>query len=298
MLSRREFLAGASAMPICPLPYAAWLGQDPARQGVAIFDRIVAKILANRWQKLPIGDLMGKIGLEFLGTPYVGHTLELSEDREFCVVNLEGLDCVTFFENVLGIARAVKSWDSFERKATETPTFDELVRQVTYTRYRGGKLGDYSSRLHYTIDWFHDNDAKGVVRDLSESLPGAVRMDWPIDFMSAHVASYRQLKAHPALVARIREFEKEISDRERFYVPSSAVPAIETKLETGDIVGLVSTTAGLDINHTGLIVRDGVRARFLHASSLEKKVVLGPPIGEVLAASKRDRGLAVARPRF
>ena len=73
-------------------------------KGDAVFNRIVTQSTNNKWSALPIGDLMGKIALEFEGTPYKEGTLELTPDREICSVNLNGLDCVTFFESTLDLA--------------------------------------------------------------------------------------------------------------------------------------------------------------------------------------------------
>ncbi len=133
-------------------------------QGQDVFTRIVNKAYAENWNRLPIGELIGKIALELEGTPYVGFTLELSKDSEYCVVNLKGLDCVTFFEDSLCMARMIK-------KGKRSPA--DLIKEVQTTRYRGGKMGDFTTRLHYTTDWFVDNEAKGVVKILTPSLPGA-----------------------------------------------------------------------------------------------------------------------------
>src|SRR5262245_57545308 len=127
-------------------------------KGRDVFDRILTKAMEGKWSSLPIGEAIGRIARELEGTPYVGFTLELSKDRELCAVNLTGLDCVTFFEDALGFARMLK-------KGGRTPA--DLVAEVTFTRYRGGVLGDFTSRLHYTADWFADNEAKKVVRILA-----------------------------------------------------------------------------------------------------------------------------------
>lgn len=299
VMTRRNFLLATGSWAAWGIPNGlpfAKAGQDPAIRGTGILNRILDRAMAGGWYRLPIGELVGKIGLEFIGTPYVGFTLELDAGREFCVVNLEGLDCVTFFENSLGIARALKSWASFERKPTLRPTMDDVVREITTTRYRGGKLGDYTSRLHYTFDWMYDNVQKGTVREITGSLPGAKAFPGKVDYMSTHPEAYRQLRAHPELIERIRAIEVAIQERENLFLPKERVPAQESKLETGDIVGLVTSAPGLDISHTGLIVREGCRARFLHASSSQKKVVLDRPIGDVLSDSKKDIGLAVVRP--
>src|SRR5262249_35302743 len=82
-----------------------FLGED-------VFTRIVDKARTEKWSPLPIGELIGKIALELNGIPYVGFTLEESKDAEYCVVNLKGLDCVTFFEDSLCMARMLKKGKS------------------------------------------------------------------------------------------------------------------------------------------------------------------------------------------
>src|SRR5437879_3851812 len=65
-------------------------------QGRDVFNRILSKAKSGNWRALPLGELMGKIAKELEGTPYKSNTLEVSINREACVVNLSGLDCVTF----------------------------------------------------------------------------------------------------------------------------------------------------------------------------------------------------------
>src|SRR5208337_1204656 len=103
--------------------------------GQDVFSRILKKSAAENWRQLPIGELIGRIALEFKGTPYVGFTLELSPDSESCVVNLNGLDCVTFFEDSLCLARMIK-------RGKRSP--EDLLAEVRTTRYRGGRIGDFT----------------------------------------------------------------------------------------------------------------------------------------------------------
>ena len=140
-----------------------------------MFTRIVNKSSAENWDRLPIGELIGKIALELKGTPYVGFTLELSKDSEYCVVNLKGLDCVTFFEDSICLARMIK-------RGKSSP--EDLIAEVRTTRYRGGTMGDFTTRLHYTTDWFVDNEAKGVVKILTPELPGAMPFTQKVGIMS------------------------------------------------------------------------------------------------------------------
>lgn len=255
------------------------------------FQQIKEKAKSENWSALPIGDLMGKIAKELEGTPYVGGTLELSADREVCSVNLDELDCVTFFESTLNLARMLKNGGSTNR---------DLLREVQNTRYRGGSVGDYSSRLHYTSDWLFDNEKKGVVKVLND-LPGAVLFTQKVGFMSTHVGSYKQLAAHPKLVEKMKRQEKTINTRKFLtFVPAGKVASVEPLLKTGDIVGLCTDVSGLDISHTGIIYRteDGV-AHFMDASSKKAnmKVTIEPgPISQAVKDRKDFTGVVFARP--
>lgn len=260
--------------------------------GEPVFKRIVLRAKKEKWAVLPIGELMGRIALELEHTPYVANTLELSTEKEFCSVNLNGLDCVTFFETTLDLARIIK-------KGRENP--DDLLAEIAYTRYVGGKVADYSSRLHYTTDWFLDNEKKGVVR-LLKDLPGATAFPQKLGFMSGHPQLYRQLVAHPELVNGIKAREAAVNSVPMVYYPSDKIAALESFLKTGDIVGLCTGEAGLDIAHTGLVIRTGGKsgtAHFMDASSRKAvmKVVLEPePISQSVARSKKIIGAMFARP--
>src|SRR2546423_5484627 len=97
------------------------------------------------------------------------------------------------------------------KKGGRTP--EAMLAEVTFTRYRGGKLGDFTSRLHYTTDWFVDNEQKQVVKILVPDLPGAEPFTQKVGIMSQHPENYRQLKAHPELVPTIAKLEDNINSR-------------------------------------------------------------------------------------
>lgn len=301
-------LLGAVALPFIKVgesgraPAATRVVETPVRRVMAVaaddpktfegneaFNRLVKLAQERHWKDLPMGELIGAIGMELRGTPYVGSTLELYEDREVCSVNLTGLDCVTFFESALGFARMLKEGKEMSPAA--------LMEQVTYTRYRDGKISDYASRLHYTADWLYNNEEKRVVKVITRELPGAVRFTSPVNFMSKHPASYKQLKANPDMVPHIAEIEDRINARNMYYVPKDKVAEIEPLLKTGDIIGITTTINGIDCSHTGLCYRDeqGV-LRFLHASLDKKQVVLGDELSKYLASVSKHTGIMVARP--
>ncbi len=297
-IRRREFFRYAAIGTFSLLSYsalAATIAGVPANRrkfdGEDIFQRIVAKARANNWTKLPIGELMGKIARELEGTPYVGFTLETSKDQESCVVNLAGLDCVTFFEDTLCIARMLK-------RGKSKP--EDLLAELQYTRYRGGKMGDFTTRLHYTTDWFVDNEKKGVVKILAPTLPGAEPFTQKVGIMSQRPANYRQLAAHPDLVPTIQKLEEQINARPLMFVPLDKLAEAESHLQTGDIVGVATMEPGIDIAHTGLCIKDeqGV-VHFMDASSSKahyRVTFEEGPISKAFHWSKKLTGAMFARP--
>jgi len=259
-------------------------------KGQDVFDQIVKKSSTEKWNALPIGELIGRIALELKGTPYVGFTLEVSKDAEYCVVNLKGLDCVTFFEDALCVARMLK-------RGKSSP--EDLIREVQFTRYHGGKMGDFTTRLHYTTDWFVDNEQKGVVKILTPDLPGAEPFTQRVGIMSQHPENYRQLAAYSELLGEIRLAEEKINARSLKYLPMDKLEAAEHLLQTGDIVGVSTTAEGIDIAHTGLCIKDeqGI-VHFMDASSSRRnmRVTLEPQISKCLNWSSKLTGVMIARP--
>lgn len=276
-ISRRELLGGALGFALSAKAFSS-----PSK-----LDQILAKARARGWRGLLIGELVVKVGLEFLGTPYIGNTLETSDDREECIVNLEGLDCVTFYETSLAIARMVKRGQTSEY---------DLKSQLTTMRYRGGKLDGYLSRLHYTSDWFYDNARRGIVRDITSELPGAERMSKPFDFMSTHSNLYRQLKAHPEWVVTMAGYEEAAAKRNPFYVPKEQLRDCVGKLRSGDLIGIATSKKGLDCSHTGILLLENSRVAFLNASSRFKAVHVEPDFSAYLDGIPSDIGIMVARP--
>jgi hypothetical protein len=296
-LDRRAFLRLAAAGTFLGggvlAEAAAARAQRPEQErdvveGLDTFERLLARAQRETWRARSIGDRTGAVGMALRQTPYVDATLELYEDREVCSVDFRGLDCVTFYESALAFARMLRR---------DGRTAEALLAEVTFTRYRGGRLTDYASRLHYMSDWIADNEAKRVVRVLTPALPGAARFTKRVNFMTTHPQAYRQLRANPDLIQKIARVEDEINARETSYLPKAAVAAAQRHLRTGDIIGVTTTLDGLDCAHAGLAYRDerGV-LRLLHASTTRKAVVLDEALATYLASVTTHTGIMVARP--
>jgi hypothetical protein len=261
------------------------LGHSPEPNDEAIFRTIMTAAERKKLRTRPVGEAMAAIGLSFLGTPYVAHTLE-EEGEEHLVVNLRGLDCTTFMENTLVLARCVR---------LNTTTFAEYRKQLTFVRYRSGTINGYPSRLHYFTDWVYDNTHKGVLRDVTADL-GGERSNQRVNFMSTHTDSYRQL-ANQEFVRAIREIEDSMNARGFFVVPARHVSKILPKLRDGDVIGTATTIPGMDVSHTGIVVLEDGIPRFLHAPLSGGAVRLADgSLADYVAAHTNMTGIVVARP--
>lgn len=234
------------------------------------------------------GDLLARVGERFVGTPYRPHTLEVA-GPERLVVNLEALDCVTFVENALVIARL--AWRTPPGAAFHADFRDELTR----IRYRAGVLDGYPSRLHYFSEWIADNEAAGLVTSLSREL-GGVADGSAIDFMSTHPDAYRQL-ADPDVLAEVARTEARISSVHRFYIPQEEIAEKAHMIRDGDIIAATSTVPGLDIAHTGIALWREGELRLLHAPLVGSHVQISDEtLAERIRRIDGQDGIMVARP--
>lgn len=232
------------------------------------------------------GILVVKVGKSLLKTPYVASTLE-GNDSEKLVINLRELDCTTFAENCLALARTIKS---------QHATFEKFQEELLSIRYRDGRINQYPSRLHYFSDWIYNNAQKGVIVNLSEQI-GNTLLNKKIDFMTQHVSSYATFKNNPAFINIIAAQEAEITNRKTFYIPKDRIATIESQLQDGDILGLTTAIKGLDVSHIVIVLRIEGKIHILHASQkLQKVVVSKETLEEYLNSSQLLTGIMVARP--
>ena len=270
------------------LPFSAvFKGQDQ-------FNRLVSKAKAGNWQALPIGERTAAVGQALVGTRYKHFTLEIDNRIEAPSANFQGMDCWTFFEIALGFARMLD-----EPEANWSP--ERLLHYIELDRYRGGECtGEYLSRLHYLEDWLYDNDRRGLVEDLTRDLGGR-NVPHSAREMSVGWRHYRYLAANRSLLGPLARMEANVSSRPLYEIPKSRVAGIESKLRSGDIIGVIGRDrSGLySTSHVGLALRtsDGV-LHFMHASSPGNygHVIVDAQLSKYLYRYHSDSGILVARP--
>lgn len=251
-------------------------------------DSVILKKVLNELAVVkdsPTSVLIKKAGEFFKETPYVAHTLE--SDEEQLILNLRGLDCTTYAENCLALVNTVKSDD---------PSLERFADELKHIRYRDGKIDGYLSRLHYFSDWIQENEKKGLIKNISKEIAN-MPYTKTINFMSTHPESYRQLKDSSELVEKIAVKEKEISEREMYYIPEDQISEMEHLLQEGDIAGITTGIEGLDISHVVILFRKNGKIHPMHASTAAAKVVVDErTLEEYLQNSKSATGVMVARP--
>lgn len=231
------------------------------------------------------GGAMIQVGKALIGTPYKEKTLEVGQ-REHLVVNLRGMDCTTYVENVLVISRMMQKGEQ---------RWSRYLKELEKVRYRHGKIKGYPSRLHYFTDWIRDNERKGLVMDVTEAI-GGVTLYKPINFMGTHRELYPYLASEEHF-QQIRIQESELSAAPICVLPTEEVAGAESRIQPGDIIALATDIKGLDVTHTGIAIRmDDGRIHLLHASTKGSVMISELPLAEYLKGIRNNIGIVVARP--
>lgn len=227
---------------------------------------------------------------QFLGVPYVAHTLEVNDDEQL-VVNTRQLDCTTLVETVAALKICA------QRGKHDFTDYLNALRQL---RYRQGRMAGYPSRLHYFSDWIRDKAEMQLVTDVQQPNPPFTAVQTVnVDYMSTHPTAYKALKANVSLVPEIRASEQSLTGLKVRYIPKKSLrnsALLRLVVKDGDILAITCNKRGLDIAHLGFAVwrKDGLH--LLNASMIHKKVVEEPmTFYQYLRKHKTHTGIRVVR---
>jgi hypothetical protein len=302
MPSRRILLRTSAWAGLGTLATASGVGQAAPElpfstrfKGVERFQSLVARAQRENWADLPMGERVARFGKAMHKTPYVSFTLEIDDHVEAPSANFLGLDCWSFFEISLGLARMIA-----RRQPSYAP--EDLLREIRFTRYRGGICtGNYLQRIHYLAEWYFDNEARGTIENLTRKLGHAQPiLGRKCQEMTILWKSYRYLRNNPDLRAPMAKLEETISQLPVHCIPKDKVHLVEPNLKNGDILGIATKYQGGFCSHVGLAYRsdDGVM-RLMHASSQKeyKRVVIDKSVSQYLKSFSGHLGILVGRPR-
>lgn len=264
------------------------------REDKALAESVLRDLKASR-DSLPVPDLMVMAAKRLLGTPYVGGTLDDDPSEEKLRIFLTKTDCILFVETCLDLALTVR------RASLGEPSFNDFASNVAKSRYRTGPPYSYGDRIHYTTEWIRRLEGS-VLKDVTLELGGEVN-DHPVNYMSTHPGSYKQLSDYEDIpraaldLETIMEVERELNDAPMTYIPKSRVASASRGIKTGDIICFVPTIEGLDISHVAIAYVENGRVGFIHASVKEGKVVIDSQTIEQYVTGRRSlSGIKVVRP--
>jgi hypothetical protein len=213
------------------------------------------------------GERTAAISARFLGVRYLESTLSGSTDaEEIFTINLAGVDCFTLIDYVEAMRLS--------------GSFTDFRGNLKKVRYKNGILS-FGRRNHFFSDWIVFN-ADRVEEVASVIAPGKTRL----------VRKQLNIKEDGRpLIAGVKAVQRDIK-----YIPSLALDAaVMERFKTGDYIGVYSGQKGLDVSHTGIIIKTGNTVIFRHASSKsEYRMVVDQDFAEY--ASSRP-GIVVIRPK-
>jgi hypothetical protein len=286
-------LVSASMHSVTP-PSTVRLPMPTVFKGEGRYQALMSQAEQGNWRNLPLGQRTVKFGKAMLGVPYINYSLEVDDRIESPVVNLNGMDCWTFYENALGMARLLRYKPGPYSK-------QDLLHMVELERYRKGRCnGNYLSRMHHLEEVFYDNQRRGLSTNNTPNLPGAVLLRREIGDMTVLCKSYGYLKNDPSLIPKIGAIEKQVSRLPVYHVPKAKVRSVEHLLQDGDICAITSNWKYGYTSHVGMIVKRGGRARFMHATSERSKgrrMIIDRPISDYLNESSSRAGIVISRPK-
>lgn len=227
---------------------------------------------------------------QFLGVPYVAHTLEVNDDERL-VVNTRQLDCTTLVEMVAALKLCTQAGKH---------GFADYLNALRQLRYRQGRMAGYPSRLHYFTDWIRDKVAMQLVTDIQQpNPPFSAVQTVNVDYMSTHTSAYKALKANAALVPEIRAAEQSLTGMKVRYIPKRSLrnsALLRKVIKDGDILAITCNKKGLDIAHLGFAVWRSNGLHLLNASMIHKKVIEEPmTLYQYMQKHKTHTGIRVVR---
>lgn len=196
---------------------------------------------------LSVDQAMARLAELFLGSPYLAMSLEQSH-KEQLRLDLTQFDCMLFVEQLLALVWA--------------DSFDDFAEQTRRLRYQNGDVR-YCTRQHYFHDWVSSAQTRGLLEQDSV-WPGQTTRILRLNFMTSHRDRYPALQS-PVLFdcIRAREQGRRIEQR---YLPLGALEAALPSLQSGDLFAVATSVGGLDVTHTGVLVREGSRLDAIHAA--------------------------------
>lgn len=268
----------------------------------------VESLLSSIPNDAPIAERVVHLSTAFLGVPYVldpaGEGPDGSVDRD-PQMPLDRMDCQTFVETVLALARA--------RRA------DAVWDELRAIRYRDGEVS-FERRHHFPeVDWLPANLARGVLRAISADVAGEygaalasasiTRPTWlrllphnPTQARNDYLRWSSVARSHLEQLASVATTE---TGTIRFVAKQALANAeVIARIPEGAILLVVRPRSSMfgrvgsvqNVSHMGFAVRTAAGLVYRHASATRRRAVIDRSLSEYLEAmgkTKTFAGMAV-----
>lgn len=246
------------------------------KQNAQSFDTIISPETV-----ISIGDSIIKNAKLHIGKPYIYNSLDVNKIEQL-VVNYKAFDCTTFIESVIA----------------ETVNRDSINDEIRKMRYRNGIIDGYTSRIHYFTEWIKENEKRGLITNITDSIKCKRPYDVEVSYMSRYKKKY-PLISNGTILQEIIEMEKNVSNMTLNFIPKLDLNKCDTLILDGDIIAITTLKKGLDISHLGFAHWKDGKLHFLHASSDYKRVVITlNTLQEYLMKNKTQTGVVVLRLKY
>lgn len=216
--------------------------------------------LFSNTAELSLPEKIEEISKNFLGIPYKKNSLIGSyREKEQLVIDFEGVDCMSFIEYIEALRLSCN--------------FKSFIENLKTVRYFDGII-NFDKRRHFFTDWKYLKTVKDVTDKIGEQFVKTVMKELNKkngDFWIEGLPSKK------------RTFN---------YIPCEYMERVVFKLKTGDYCGFYTSKQGLDVMHTGIIIKNENFIVLRHASSIKNMVV----DEEFLNYSRNKEGIIILRP--
>ena len=268
----------SASVPAAEAPITAPLMQPTVRPAPAVVEGTRERFEQARAliQGLTVNAAIARLAESFLGSPYLAGSLD-GAGPEQLRLDLTRFDCMLFIEQLLALSLS--------------DSFDQFVEHTRDLRYRDGRVS-YCTRQHYFHDWVRSAQSQNLLETTS-GWPGEITRSLPLNFMSEQRQLYRPMQSDELFdCIRLREQSRQVVQH---YVPLHAIESVLPRIQSGDLFAIATRIEGLDVSHTGVLVREGSSVDAIHAAP-GRGVMRSRSFGRYLRSIPDAIGAVIVRP--
>lgn len=234
---------------------------------------IINSLLASGELKdMTPAERVGFFARKLVGTPSSLREEILEPDSTVFTVSVHGFTPLGFISACIALAQAYET--------SSAPGWRDFADRYEAVMYKGGKSGDFASKMLYGSDWITDNIFRGNVKDATPDIDGIAirRKEKSIDYISHHKDHFKALSDESNL-NRMKMLEMGFRNHQIPYLSNGDITSpsrYAAKAKEGDIFFLLTPDYNLDFREMGILVKDGDELKIIHVSYPREEVTVEP----------------------